>query len=383
MHRENDRKMIKRAMQNVISQRLFRGKAIVLIGARQVGKTTLIKEIFPNQNDLLWFNADDLPVRDFFSNVTIERFRSVIGKNKIVVVDEAQRIENVGIKMKLITDNFPDVQLVVTGSSSFELANKINEPLTGRKFEYELFPLSFNEMAEDLGLFAEIQKLPIRLVYGMYPDVVCNPGDEKEILSQLTNSYLYKDILEWERIKKPDKIVKLMKALAYQIGDEISYNELSQIVELDKGTVEKYINLLEQTKIIFRLSSYSRNLRNELKFGRKIYFCDNGIRNALINNFSDMEFRQDAGPLWENFMISELRKYNHYTQNYCNTYFWRTTQKQEIDYIEEKDGKLTAYEFKWNPKKKSRVASTFMSAYPESIVKTINPENFYQCLGLR
>jgi hypothetical protein len=374
--------MIKRILHDVIKQRLYKGKAIVLIGARQVGKTTLLKEIFPTQNDMLWFNADDLPVRDFFSNVTIERYRSMIGKNKIVVIDEAQRIENVGIKMKLITDNFPGIQLVVTGSSSFELANKINEPLTGRKFEYELFPLSFNEMVNDIGLFAEIQKLPIRLVYGMYPDVVCNPGDEKEILNQLTNSYLYKDILEWERIKKPDKLVKLMKALAYQIGSEVSYNELSQIVEIDKGTIEKYINLLEQTKIIFRLPSYSRNLRNELKFGRKIYFCDNGIRNALINNFSDMELRQDAGPLWENFMISELRKYNHYTHNYCNTYFWRTTQKQEIDYIEEKDGKLTAYEFKWNPKKKSRVSSTFTSAYPESIVKTINPDNFYQCFGL-
>lgn len=374
--------MIKRILHDVIKQRLYKGKAIVLIGARQVGKTTLLKEIFPTQNDMLWFNADDLPVRDFFSNVTIERYRSMIGKNKIVVIDEAQRIENVGIKMKLITDNFPGIQLVVTGSSSFELANKINEPLTGRKFEYELFPLSFNEMVNDIGLFAEIQKLPIRLVYGMYPDVVCNPGDEKEILNQLTNSYIYKDILEWGRIKKPDKLVKLMKALAYQIGSEVSYNELSQIVEIDKGTIEKYINLLEQTKIIFRLPSYSRNLRNELKFGRKIYFCDNGIRNALINNFSDMELRQDAGPLWENFMISELRKYNHYTQNYCNTYFWRTTQKQEIDYIEEKDGKLTAYEFKWNPKKKSRVSSTFTSAYPESIVKTINPDNFYQCFGL-
>ncbi len=374
--------MIKRILHDVIKQRLYKGKAIVLIGARQVGKTTLLKEIFPTQNDMLWFNADDLPVRDFFSNVTIERYRSMIGKNKIVVIDEAQRIENVGIKMKLITDNFLGIQLVVTGSSSFELANKINEPLTGRKFEYELFPLSFNEMVNDIGLFAEIQKLPIRLVYGMYPDVVCNPGDEKEILNQLTNSYLYKDILEWGRIKKPDKLVKLMKALAYQIGSEVSYNELSQIVEIDKGTIEKYINLLEQTKIIFRLPSYSRNLRNELKFGRKIYFCDNGIRNALINNFSDMELRQDAGPLWENFMISELRKYNHYTHNYCNTYFWRTTQKQEIDYIEEKDGKLTAYEFKWNPKKKSRVSSTFTSAYPESIVKTINPDNFYQCFGL-
>lgn len=374
--------MIKRILHDVIKQRLYKGKAIVLIGARQVGKTTLLKEIFPTQNDMLWFNADDMPVRDFFSNVTIERYRSMIGKNKIVVIDEAQRIENVGIKMKLITDNFPGIQLVVTGSSSFELANKINEPLTGRKFEYELFPLSFNEMVNDIGLFAEIQKLPIRLVYGMYPDVVCNPGDEKEILNQLTNSYLYKDILEWERIKKPDKLVKLMKALAYQIGSEVSYNELSQIVEIDKGTIEKYINLLEQTKIIFRLPSYSRNLRNELKFGRKIYFCDNGIRNALINNFSDIELRQDTGALWENFMISELRKYNHYTHNYCNTYFWRTTQKQEIDYIEEKDGKLTAYEFKWNPKKKSRVSSTFTSAYPESIVKTINPDNFYQCFGL-
>ena len=374
--------MIKRILHDVIKQRLYKGKAIVLIGARQVGKTTLLKEIFPTQNDMLWFNADDMPVRDFFSNVTIERYRSMIGKNKIVVIDEAQRIENVGIKMKLITDNFPGVQLVVTGSSSFELANKINEPLTGRKFEYELFPLSFNEMVNDIGLFAEIQKLPIRLVYGMYPDVVCNPGDEKEILNQLTNSYLYKDILEWERIKKPDKLVKLMKALAYQIGSEVSYNELSQIVEIDKGTIEKYINLLEQTKIIFRLPSYSRNLRNELKFGRKIYFSDNGIRNALINNFSDIELRQDTGALWENFMISELRKYNHYTHNYCNTYFWRTTQKQEIDYIEEKDGKLTAYEFKWNPKKKSRVSSTFTSAYPESIVKTINPDNFYQCFGL-
>lgn len=374
--------MIKRILHDVIKQRLYKGKAIVLIGARQVGKTTLLKEIFPTQNDMLWFNADDMPVRDFFSNVTIERYRSMIGKNRIVVIDEAQRIENVGIKMKLITDNFPGVQLVVTGSSSFELANKINEPLTGRKFEYELFPLSFNEMVNDIGLFAEIQKLPIRLVYGMYPDVVCNPGDEKEILNQLTNSYLYKDILEWERIKKPDKLVKLMKALAYQIGSEVSYNELSQIVEIDKGTIEKYINLLEQTKIIFRLPSYSRNLRNELKFGRKIYFCDNGIRNALINNFSDIELRQDTGALWENFMISELRKYNHYTHNYCNTYFWRTTQKQEIDYIEEKDGKLTAYEFKWNPKKKSRVSSTFTSAYPESIVKTINPDNFYQCFGL-
>lgn len=372
--------MITRQLEKSINDKLFKGKAILLIGARQVGKTTLLKKVFENTENALWLNGDDLEVRLMFNNITVEKYRSLIGHAKTIIIDEAQRIENIGLKAKLITDNFPDIQLVLTGSSSFELANKINEPLTGRKWEYQLFPLSFQEMRDSNGLLQEIKKLPIRLVYGSYPDVVNNPGNEREILKQLTNSYLYKDIFEWERIKKPDMLVKLMQALAFQVGSEVSLNELSGLIGIDKGTVEKYITLLEQTQVIFRLPSLSRNLRNELKMSKKIYFYDNGIRNALINNFSDVELRNDIGNLWENWMISELRKKNHYMSNYCNSFFWRTTQQQEIDYIEEADGQMTAYEFKWNPTKKAKISKTFLQAYPVAEIKTINRENYFELL---
>lgn len=372
--------MITRQLEKNLKEKLFKGKAIVLIGARQVGKTTLLKTIIGNNEDTLWFNGDDLDVRLLFNNITTEKFRSLFGKAKIVVIDEAQRIENIGLKAKLITDNFPDIQLVVTGSSSFDLANKINEPLTGRKWEYQLFPMSFRELADSNGLLQEIKKLPIRLVYGSYPDVVNNPGNEREILKQLTNSYLYKDIFEWERIKKPDMLVKLMQALAFQVGSEVSLNELSGLIGIDKGTVEKYITLLEQTQVIFRLPSLSRNLRNELKMSKKIYFYDNGIRNSLINNFNDIHLRNDTGILWENWMISELIKRNNYNLIFCNSYFWRTTQQQEVDYIEEADGKMTAYEFKWNPTKKAKVSKTFLDAYNVSEIKTINKENYFEIL---
>ncbi len=372
--------MIERDLDKVIAERLFKGKAIVLIGARQVGKTTLLKNLVKGQENLLWLDGDDIEVRTMLQNVSTIKFKSLLGQNKVMVVDEAQRIENIGLKMKLITDNFPDVQLILTGSSSFDLANKINEPLTGRKWEYTLFPLSFGELASHNGTFDEIRHLSLRLVFGSYPDVVNNAGDEREILMQLTNSYLYKDILEWERIKKPDKLVRLLQALAYQVGSEVSLTELGNLVELDKNTVEKYITLLEQTQVIFRLSSLSRNMRNELKMSRKVYFYDNGIRNALISNFSDVDSRNDIGSLWENWMISELRKKRHYEQDYANTYFWRTTQQQEIDYIEEKDGHFTAYEFKWNPQKKAKISQSFLNAYPNTTIQTVNRENFYEFL---
>lgn len=372
--------MIERDLDKVIAERLFKGKAIVLIGARQVGKTTLLQKLVKGQENLIWLNGDDIEVRTMLQNVSTMKFKTLLGQNKIMVVDEAQRIENIGLKMKLITDNFKDVQLILTGSSSFDLANKINEPLTGRKWEYTLFPLSFGELANHNGTFDEIRHLPLRLVYGSYPDIINNPGDEKEILMQLTNSYLYKDILEWERIKKPDKLVRLLQALAYQAGSEVSLTELGNLVELDKNTVEKYITLLEQTQVIFRLSSLSRNMRNELKMSRKIYFYDNGIRNALISNFSDIDARNDIGALWENWMISELKKKRHYEQDYANTYFWRTTQQQEIDYIEEKDGHFTAYEFKWNPQKKAKISQTFLHAYPNTTIQTVNRDNFYEFL---
>lgn len=372
--------MIERKLKSLIDSRLFKGKAIVLIGARQVGKTTLLKQLTDNMNDILWLNGDDIATRTLLQDVSVEKFRSMLGSHKILVVDEAQRIENIGLKMKLITDQIPDVQLILTGSSSFDLANRINEPLTGRKWEYTLFPLSFAEMSSHTSLFDEIRHLPLRLVFGYYPDVVTNPGDEKEVLKQITESYLYKDILEWERIKKSDKLVKLLQSLAFQVGSEISLNELGRQVDLDKNTVEKYIILLEQTQIIFRLTSMSRNLRNELKMSRKIYFYDNGVRNALINNFNDLSMRNDIGALWENWMISELVKKRHYDRKFVNHYFWRTAQQQEIDYIEESDGIFVAYEFKWNPQKRAKISQTFLKAYPNTEIVTINKDNFYTIL---
>ena len=375
--------MIQRKLTDILSHRLFQGKAIILIGARQVGKTTMLKELISNEKQVLWFNADELSVRNIFENVSVERFRSLFENNKIVVIDEAQRIENIGLKLKLITDNLPEVQIIATGSSAFDLSNKVNEPLTGRKWEYELFPLSFSEMVAHHGLFEEIKHLPNRLIYGYYPDVVCNPGMEKQLLHQLSESYLYKDILEWERIKKPDKLLKLLQALAFQIGNQVSFNELSNMLEIDKLTVEKYIILLEQSKVIFRLSSFSRNLRNELKSSKKIYFYDNGIRNALIANFTDVEMRNDIGALWENFMISERIKLLKYNEMWVNKWFWRTTAQQEVDYIEESDGKMTAFEFKWNPSKKAKVTKVFTNAYPDTEVKVINRDNFDSFLLLK
>jgi hypothetical protein len=362
------------------SKKFHFGKAIVIIGARQVGKTTLLKDTLQGSDHVLWMNGDNMETRTLMANITLERYRSMIGDNDIVIIDEAQRIEDIGLKCKLLTDNFPNVQLIVTGSSSLDLANKVNEPLTGRKWEYRLFPLSYGELSAHFGAMQEWQKLPIRLVYGSYPDVVCNPGSEREVLNNLTDSYLYKDILIWERIKRPDKVVRLLQALAYQVGSEVSTNELSRMVELDRSTVEKYINLLEQAQVIFRLSAFSRNLRTEIKSSRKIYFYDNGIRNALIGNLSPVDMRADVGALWENYMVSELLKKNSYNLTYAKLYFWRTSQQQEIDYIEECDGRMKAYEFKWNPTKKAKVSKTFLSAYPDVEIRTITRENYMDYL---
>ena len=370
-----------RKMSELVADKMYRGKAIVLIGARQVGKTTLLKDCLTGMEGVLWMNGDNLEIRTLMESITMERLRSMIGNNRVVVIDEAQRIADIGLKGKLITDNFPEVQLILTGSSSLDLANKVNEPLTGRKWEYKLFPMSFAELTAHHGMIQEMMKLPTRLVYGCYPDVVCNPGSEREILNNLTESYLYKDVLVWERIKRPDKIVRLLQVLAYQVGSEVSTNELSRMVELDRATVEKYINLLEQAQVIFRLGAFSRNLRSEIKSSRKIYFYDNGIRNALIGNLSDISVRADVGALWENYMVSELIKKNAYNLKYAQSYFWRTTQQQEIDYLEECDGKLKAYEFKWSPTKKAKISKTFLSAYPNTEVVTVNKENYIDVLA--
>lgn len=372
--------MITRSLANTINDKIGKNKAIIVMGARQVGKTSLLKMLFADVNDVLWLNADEPDVRALFENATSTVLKQHFGNHKIIIIDEAQRISDVGVKLKLITDQMQDKQLIATGSSSFDLANKINEPLTGRKWEYKMFPLSFAEMVNHHGLINEKRLVPHRMIYGYYPNVVTNAGDEKDILLQLADSYLYRDVLAYGGIKKPDIISKLLQALAFQVGSEVSLRELGEICQIDYKTVEKYIVLLEQSYVIFRLASFNRNLRNELKNKRKIYFYDNGIRNALINNFNSVELRQDTGALWENFIISERLKYINYSRQWKNRWFWRTTEKQEIDYIEEADGQIEAFEFKWNPKKQSNIPQIFKKTYNNNTFKIINRDNIEEFL---
>jgi predicted AAA+ superfamily ATPase len=310
----------------------------------------------------------------------VEHLRVTIGKHKVLVVDEAQRIPDVGISLKLIIDNFPHVRVVATGSSSLDLSNKTTEPLTGRKRQFTLYPLSFSEMALHHGMISENNLLSHRLIYGCYPDIINSPGEERRLLQELSDSYLYKDILTLDKNKKSESLTRLLRALAFQIGSQVSYTELGQLCGLDNKTVEKYIAILEQTFVLFRLGSYSRNLRNELKTSRKVYFADNGIRNALIADFRPVELRDDVGKLWENFLVSERFKRNEYAENYANPWFWRTHAQQEIDYIEERDGRLSAYEFKWNPSAKTKHPKAFLESYPNSSFMVIHKENYQDFL---
>jgi predicted AAA+ superfamily ATPase len=374
--------MIPRLLGESISRKLGDNKAILLFGARQLGKTTLLKTLLANRADTMWLNADEPDVIALFENITSSRIKKMLSGYQYLVIDEAQRIRDIGLKLKLITDQVSEVQVIATGSSSFELANQINEPLTGRKWDFQMYPVSFEEMVAHHGLIEEKRLLPIRLIYGYYPEVITHPGEEKERLKALTDSFLYKDILLWENIQKPDKLLRLMQALAFQVGQQVSYNELASLVGLDHKTVEKYINLLEQVFVIYRLGSFSRNLRNELKASRKIYFYDNGIRNALIAAFQPIELRQDIGALWENWILSERIKYLQYHQQWVNGYFWRSTQQKEIDYIEEKDGRISAYEFKWNSKRKTTFPRTFTDQYHPDIAEVITPGNFEQFVGV-
>jgi predicted AAA+ superfamily ATPase len=371
--------MIQRHVKRSIEKYLFQKKAIILYGARQTGKTTLMEQILePYREETLFLNGDDADTREMFTNLNATRLVPVIGNSKFVLLDEAQRIPEAGLALKIIHDNFKSVQLIATGSSLFDLANKINEPLTGRKFEFTLYPISFNEMVEHHGFLTEKRLLEHRLVYGYYPDIAANLGNEKKLLKSLASSFLYKDLLTLETIKKPVLLEKILSALALQIGSEVSYNELAQLLNSDKETIEKYIDLLEKTGVIFRLNALSRNVRNEIKNGRKIYFYDNGIRNAILGNFSSMAVRTDKGALWENFLVSERIKHLGNNETEVKSWFWRTTQQQEIDYIEEWDNKLLAFEFKWNPQKKVRLSKTFSNSYPNHEFKIINSENFHE-----
>ena len=372
--------MIGRLLENIIKEKIGR-KAVIILGARQTGKTTLIKKIVKESEvPSLILNADLPIVQQQLQNPSVSGLKQVFGEAKLVFIDEAQRISNIGITLKIIIDELEDIQLIVTGSSALELSNNINEPLTGRKLEYRLFPISWQELLNHLGYLEALSQLEQRIIFGMYPDVINSSGNEREVLSNLSQSYLYKDIIAFQQIRRPEFVQKLLQALAFQIGKEVSYNELSTLLQLDRKTIINYIDLLEKAFIIFRLPTFSRNLRNELSSKIKIYFYDTGIRNALIEDYRPLELRPDKGSLWENFIISERLKSNHYGRKFVNSYFWKTHQRQEIDLIEETDGQISAFEIKWKEKEKARFPLTFTDTYKDAITQFITAENFNQFL---
>ncbi|HIT46846.1 MAG TPA: ATP-binding protein [Candidatus Cryptobacteroides merdipullorum] len=369
--------MIARLIESKIRKALDRKKIVTVLGPRQAGKSTLAGVVAKAEADrILELNGDDSDVRTMFEDTDETRIRTLIGNHDFLLVDEAQKIINVGNMLKIIADRIPDMKVIATGSSSFKLAKAVNESLTGRKLEFRLYPLSFKEMVGHTNLLEERRLIAHRMIYGYYPEVVSSPGNEKEILKELIDSYLYKDVLEENSIGRPDRLVKLLQALAFQIGSTVSSNELAGLVGIDAKTVDRYINILERNFIIFTLPSYASNQRNELKFSRKLYFWDLGIRNAVIGNMAPLELRppEEAGHLWENFLVSERIKRNDYAgRTFVKHYFWRTQQKKEVDLIEIEDGRMSAFEFKWKPGKAVAAPRQFTTQYNNAEFHCITP----------
>ena len=369
--------MIARLIESKIRKALDRKKIVTVLGPRQAGKSTLAGVVAKAEADrILELNGDDSDVRTMFEDTDETRIRTLIGNHDFLLVDEAQKIINVGNMLKIIADRIPDMKVIATGSSSFKLAKAVNESLTGRKLEFRLYPLSFKEMVGHTNLLEERRLIAHRMIYGYYPEVVSSPGNEKEILKELIDSYLYKDVLEENSIGRPDRLVKLLQALAFQIGSTVSSNELAGLVGIDAKTVDRYINILERNFIIFTLPSYASHQRNELKFSRKLYFWDLGIRNAVIGNMAPLELRppEEAGHLWENFLVSERIKRNDYAgRTFVKHYFWRTQQKKEVDLIEIEDGRMSAFEFKWKPGKAVAAPRQFAAQYNNAEFHCITP----------
>ncbi len=374
--------IIARTLQSSVEKWMFRKKVLIIYGARQVGKTTLVREIldhFPSES--LYMNCETYSVQQSLQSTDPERLKEVIGKVKLLVLDEAQRIENIGLILKILHDNLPEVQIIATGSSSFELSNKINEPLTGRAIEFILYPFSYRELQQVYPVHELSGRWRSFIRFGLYPEIIDKSESEAILLlDNLTGKYLYKDIFEFELIKKPQFLVKLLQMIALQVGSEVSVNELSTALQINRSTVERYLDILEKAFVIFRLYSFSRNLRNELTRKIKIYFYDIGIRNSLINNFNPADLRTDSGCLWENYFIVERLKYLQSAGKSPNRYFWRTHQGKEIDYIEESGGKLYAFECKLNPAAKAAMPKEFAATYPDSKFQLVTPDNYWRFL---
>lgn len=372
---------IERSLAEIVRNRMFRGKAIIVLGARQVGKSTLLKHLTEHTDQpILSLNCDDPDTRRLLGDISAVNLRLLVGSRRIIMIDEAQRVADIGMTIKRIVDQYPDVQVLATGSSALNLRSAINEPLTGRKYEYIMYPLSTAEIYHTFGLSETRQLLDSRLIFGSYPDIITHLDEATELLAALAESYLYKDILELEDVRKPTLLQKLLVALSLQVGSEVSFNEVASITGSDPKTVEKYVDLLEKCYVVYSLHGLSRNLRNELKKTRKIFFYDTGVRNAIIQNYAPSDLRSDMGALWENFFITERIKFNAYSGRNVNYYFWRTTSQQEIDFIEECDGHFTVFEMKWNPKAKASFPKSFMETYKPEHAYIVTPENYLEHL---
>ena len=373
--------MIQRSiLSQITSDLLSSGKIVVLYGPRQVGKTTLARQVISQlPYSSIEINADSFPYNDLFSSRDLRKMQSVIGAHELLFLDEAQNIPDIGINLKILHDSMPALKIIATGSSSFELANRLREPLTGRTWTHTLYPIAVEELARTHTPFQLGQELDHFLRFGMYPDVLQAPDEPAKMrqLRELATAYLYKDVLQLSNIRHSDKIVRLLKLLAFQIGSPVSLHELGQSLEMNHETVSHYIDLLEKGFVLFRLSGYSRNLRKEVTKMNKIYFFDLGIRNTLIENFNPLTLRSDLGALWENFLVLERRKKMAYQRLHGNTYFWRTYTGAELDYVEERDGQLLGFEFKWK-NAKAKAPATWLETYPESSFEVINQENFVE-----
>jgi uncharacterized protein len=371
---------IQRFLLSQIEDSLTPGKIIVLYGPRQVGKTTLAKELLSQVSLKSQFiNADELVYREALSSQNRHRLGEVLGDAELLVIDEAQRVPDIGLNLKILVDSFPQAMILATGSASFDLANKISEPLTGRKLTFNLFPASYGEFRQSFGILETRSQLERWLIWGGYPAIATtdNPPSRERLLGELVGSYLYRDILDFVEIRRAEKIVDLLRLLAYQIGQEVSIAELAASIALNRQTVERYLDLLEKVFVIFRVSGFSRNLRKEVTKNPRYYFYDNGIRNSLIQNFNTLALRNDVGQLWENYLVIERRKANQFASRSVNSYFWRTYDQKEIDCIEEHGGKLYGYEFKWQSGDIRRATrNEFLNAYPESELMTVNQDNF-------
>ena len=375
-----------RTIQSQIEEKLFQGKVIVLFGARRVGKTTLSKTIlskFP-QGQTQYYNCENSIVQEAFGQNNPEKIRDFFGSNTLIVLDEAQVIPEIGKRLKIMIDTFPQIQIIATGSSSFELANQVGEPLIGRQYRFWLQPLSIAEISQNLKyqtILSIEQSFEKLMTFGSYPSIFDKPRQESlNTLSEMTESYLFKDILMFENLKKSKLLSDLIKLLSLSLGKEISLSWVAQRLNTSVVTVDKYIYLLEQTFVIFRLATLNRNLKKEISQGFKVYFWDLGIRNQVINNFNSLDLRNDVGEMWENFCIAERLKKIKNENIQANTYFWRTYDQQEIDYIEEKDGSFLALECKWSKNKSAKIPKIFMETYANTIFDTLNPDTWYRWL---